>query len=46
MAHDTVWCEVCDKWVPRGHSEKKHAKTNFLSPQEESIQTFWHGLDK
>lgn len=44
MAHVTEWCKVCDKWVTKGHS-KKHA-TNYLSPQEESIQTFWHGLGK
>jgi len=42
MAHSTEWCDHCEKWVTKGHSEKKHAK-NYLSPKEESVQTFWHG---
>ena len=29
MAHSTEWCEVCEKWATKGHSEKKHAK-NYL----------------
>lgn len=45
MTHVTEWCGVCDKWVTKGHNAKKHA-TNYLSPKEESIQTFWHGLGK
>ena len=46
MAHSTEWCEHCEKWVTKGHSEKKHAKRNYLSPQEKSVQTFWHGFDQ
>ena len=42
MAHSTEWCEVCEKWATKGHSEKKHAK-NYLSPKEKSVQAFWHG---
>ena len=32
MAHDTEWCEPCEKWVAKGHGAKKH-KTNYLVQQ-------------
>tara|TARA_Y100001949_G_scaffold151653_1_gene137515 strand:- start:125 stop:262 length:138 start_codon:yes stop_codon:yes gene_type:complete len=43
MAHDTVWCEPCEKWVAKAHAEKKHKKTNYLSPSEPEIsEKFWN----
>lgn len=40
MVHSTVWCEVCEKWVAKGHSGK-HPETNYLSPHEKTIGKFW-----
>ena len=44
MAHETEWCEICQKQVPKGHSMKHHgkkAKVNYLSPAETTVGKFW-----
>ena len=45
MAHETEWCEICQKWVPKGHSMKHHGKkntkVNYLSPAETTVGKFW-----